>query len=116
MFWLALAALSALPPAPGPDPGPSNGVSVTRAADDRPETEPVPVPEPTPLAVRYHRTGVWVWAFARVWNLTVPAVVLLSGLSTRLRDVAGRWGRVWVGTVAVYVVLYLAVDFAADLP
>src|SRR4051812_47649995 len=116
MLRLALATLLVLAPPPQSAAGPPAGVSDRHTVDDRPESEPVPVPEPTPLAVRYHATGVWVWAFARVWDVAVPAAVLLSGLSTRLRDVARRGGRVWVGTVAVYVVLYLAVDFAADLP
>ena len=45
-----------------------------------------------------------------------PAAVLLSGASAGLRNVARRVGRSWFGTVAVYLVLFLAIRFAANLP
>lgn len=97
------------------EPAPGRPVWTAGGVDPQ-ELVPVPVPEPTPLAVQYHRTGVWLWAFARLWNVAVPLAVLVTGASARFRDLARRVGRSWFGTVAVYVVLFLAVEFLADLP
>lgn len=80
------------------------------------ESIPLPVPEPSPLAVQYHWTGLWLWAFGRLWVMTIPLVILVTGASARLREVARSLGRNWFGTVAVYVVLFLLVRFAAELP
>jgi len=86
------------------------------AAVDVDEETPVPVPEPTPRAVEYHRTGLWLWAFARVWDVAVPLAILVTGASAGLRDRAKKVGRTWYGTVAVYVVLFLVIRYLADLP
>ena len=82
------------------------------------ETAPVAVPEPTADAVRFHRTGLALWVVARVWSLGVPALILWSGSSARIRDwAAGRGGRrPWFAAVAAYGAIYLCVDFALKLP
>jgi STE24 endopeptidase len=74
------------------------------------------VPEPSALAVRYHRTGTYLWVFARAWDAAVPLALLLTGASARLRTVARGFGRAWLPTVAAYAVLYLGVVFLAELP
>ena len=84
--------------------------------DSQDETVPVAIPKPTPQALEYHRTGNWIWAFARFWDIAVPGVLLVSGMSARLRNLAKRLGRVWFGTIAVYVALYLLLIFITDLP
>jgi STE24 endopeptidase len=86
------------------------------AADSVDELTPVPVPEPSPLAVEYHRTGIRLWLFGRLWVVLVPLVILFTGTSARMRDVANKIGRNWFGTIAMYVVLFLLLDFIADLP
>jgi Zn-dependent protease with chaperone function len=86
------------------------------AADGEDELTPLPVPEPTPKAVRYHRTGAWIWVFARCWDVAVPLALLLTGASARLRDVARKVGRTWFGTVVVYALLFLGVLYLTDLP
>jgi Zn-dependent protease with chaperone function len=113
---LAAALALSLFPCPAHAADPLASSRTVQAGDDPSEREPVPVPEPTSLAVRYHRTGNWLWAFARLWNVAVPAVILVSGFSARMRDLARRVGRGWFGTVAVYVLLYLALEFVVDLP
>src|SRR5262249_46188923 len=88
-----------------------------QAADDDPaERGTVPVPEPSPKAVQYHRSGLWIWAFAMLWDVAVPALILISGLSARMRNAARKVGRGWYFTVALYVVLFLGLTFLADLP
>ena len=48
---------------------------------------PVPVPEPTPEALRFYRTGLWLWGLGRIWGIAVPAVILFTGFSGRIRAV-----------------------------
>jgi STE24 endopeptidase len=87
------------------------------AADDPAEQVPVAVPEPTALALQYHRTGHGVWAFGELWAMAVPAALLATGASVRLRERARRLARGrWYGTVAIYLALFLAIVFVADLP
>ena len=76
----------------------------------------VAVPPPSPKAVRFYESGVRLWFVNRAWALAVPALILVTGLSARIRSfAAGRgWPRVLV--VATYGVIFLAVDFLLDLP
>jgi Zn-dependent protease with chaperone function len=76
----------------------------------------VPVPEPSAQTERYYRSGNVLWVVATVWGLLVPAAIVLSGVSARLRDWAHALGRNWFFTIAVYVLLYLALVFLIDLP
>jgi Zn-dependent protease with chaperone function len=86
------------------------------AAGEPDETTPLDVPEPTALALQFHRTGNWIWVFGRIWDLAVPAVVLVSGLSGRLWVLSRRVGRVWIAAAAVYFFLYLLIGFIVDFP
>jgi STE24 endopeptidase len=81
------------------------------------ETQPVAVPEPSALALEYNRTGNWLWAANQVWAILVLAVVLATGLSARLRDVALRLARNrWFFALALYFVLFTLITTAVDLP
>lgn len=76
----------------------------------------VPVPEPSELALRYYRSGNLLWMINVLVGLLVPAVILFSGWSARLRDWARRVGRGWAGTVLVYVVIYVTLTGLVTLP
>ncbi|HEU4648777.1 MAG TPA: M48 family metallopeptidase [Gemmatimonadales bacterium] len=76
----------------------------------------VPVPEPSELALRYYRSGNLLWVINVLVGLLVPAVILFSGWSARLRDWARRVGRGWAGTVLVYVFLYVTLTGLVTLP
>jgi len=108
----------AAPPNPPPEESP-HGIA-NQAADSSPAPEPergpVPVPEPTEKALRFARGGNWLWATDQVWSLLVPALILFTGLSAKLRDRARKIGRVWLFTIVVYVALFALIDFLADLP
>jgi Zn-dependent protease with chaperone function len=79
--------------------------------------ESVPVPEPSAKALRYYRSGNVLWAASNAWGLLVPAVLLLTGFSARLRRTAERLvGRRLGLLVAAYFVLFAAVSFVVDLP
>jgi Zn-dependent protease with chaperone function len=93
--------------------GAASAVAVDGAAD---ELSPVPVPAPTALAVRFHRSGNLLWGVNQLSSFAVQALLLFTGLSARLRDLARRIGRVWFFTVGIYAILYVAIVFAIELP
>jgi Zn-dependent protease with chaperone function len=77
---------------------------------------PVPVPPPSEKALRYYRSGNVLWAVGELWGLLVPALLLFTGFSARMRDVARKVGRNGFFTVAVYSLLFVLVTFVLDLP
>jgi STE24 endopeptidase len=81
------------------------------ASDDR-----VAVPEPTEQARAYHRSGNVLWVLDTAWALVLPALLLWTGLSARMRDWAHTAGRKWFFAVAIYWVLFTVVTTAIDLP
>ena len=78
---------------------------------------PVPVPEPSAKAMRYYRSGIALWLIGLLWGFVVPGVILLTGFSARLRDLASGHGRrpLFV-TAGLYFVLYSVVGTLLDLP
>jgi Zn-dependent protease with chaperone function len=95
------------------DPPRSTAASADRGRD---EEEPVAVPVPSDKAMRFYRGNNALWAVNRAWALLVTGGLAFSGLSARMRTVARRIGRTWFLTIGIYVVLYLAVVFAINLP
>ena len=59
------------------------------------ENAPVPVPVPSEKAVRHYRSGNVLWCLRTAWALALPALLLFSGFSARLRNFARRLGRKW---------------------
>ncbi len=90
------------------------GSAVTEITAD--ELRPVEVPIPSEQALRFYRSGMWLWAFDVCWGLIVPAVIVFTGFSAVLRNLARRLGRWWFPTVGLYVVLYLAILFLINFP
>jgi Zn-dependent protease with chaperone function len=81
------------------------------------ETQPVSVPEPSELAVSYHRSGNLLWAANQIWSIGMLVVLLITGLSARLRDVALRLTRHrWFLALTVYVILITVITAVVDLP
>jgi Zn-dependent protease with chaperone function len=77
----------------------------------------VAVPEPTEAALRYHAGNNWVWAADTLLGLLVPALLLFTGFSARLRALARRIARGrWLPTVAAYAVLIVVVTSLLWLP
>jgi STE24 endopeptidase len=76
----------------------------------------VAVPAPDELAIRYHRSGNVLWAVDTALGLLIPGLLLFSGLSARLRDLAQRRGRRWLPTVAIYAVLFVLATALLTLP
>jgi len=79
-------------------------------------TETVAVPEPSELALRYHRSGNVLWVIETVLSLLLPALLLFTGVSARLRHLAQRIGRRWFLVVAVYALIFTLVMAVLTLP
>jgi STE24 endopeptidase len=96
------------------DSVPAQAHDTTAAAN---ATATIPVPEPSALAVQYYRSGHLIWAGATALELLVPAALLFTGLSARVRDLARRIARGrWFFTVAIYGVAYVLIQAIVLLP
>jgi Zn-dependent protease with chaperone function len=74
------------------------------------------VPEPSALAIQYHRSGNVLWAVETGLGMIIPAVLLFSGLSARMRSLSQRVGRRWLLTVLLYAVLFTVLLAALTFP
>jgi Zn-dependent protease with chaperone function len=103
-------AIAANPATPQPD---------LRVTTDRPidlNSVHVPVPPATPKALEFYRTGIPLWFLGRGLSMAVPFLILVTGLSSRIRRFASNNGQPWVVSVAIYAVLFLAIEFLLNLP
>ena len=80
------------------------------------ETGPVPVPEPSPLAMQRYRSGIVLWIADTIWGFVLPGLVLMTGLSARMRDWSTRIGRKWFFIIAIYFAVFSILTFVIDLP
>ena len=95
-------------------------VTLVSARQDIPpindSSAPVAVPEPSAQAMAYYRGGNVIWIVRAVLALAVPAIVLFTGLSIRMRNLAQRVGCRWLLVIAVYFALYWLVNGLLHLP
>ena len=77
---------------------------------------PVPVPEPSPLAMQRYRSGIVLWIADTIWGFVLPGLVLVTGLSARMRDWSTRIGRKWFFIIAIYFAVFSILTFVVDLP
>jgi STE24 endopeptidase len=89
---------------------------------DRPQqlqsstADTVVVPEPSALAVQYHRSGNVLWAVETSLGMILPAALLFSGISARMRSLSQRVGRRWFLTLLLYALLLTALLAVLTLP
>jgi Zn-dependent protease with chaperone function len=76
----------------------------------------VAVPEPTEQAMAYYHSGNVLWIIGQAVVLAIPAIVLFSGLSARMRDESRRMGRKWFFIIVVYFVAYSMLQFVMHFP
>lgn len=90
------------------------------AAQERTPTaeveDPVAVPEPSEKAMRFYRTGMAWWSVFVLWGILIPALILFTGLSARMRDLAQKIGRTWFLTIGAYAALYFVLRYVIDFP
>ena len=98
---------------PGANPAATPGATAVSPSDDR---APVPVPEPGEKAIRFYRSGNVLWCLRTLWEVAVPAAILFTGFSARIRDRAERIGRRWFFVVVIYLVTFMAVKYLLDWP
>lgn len=96
-------------------PGTEARVSAGQAAGQK-QTGPVEVPEPGEKALRYHRGNVVIWLLTTIWGLLIPGIILFTGFSAGIRDLAARIGRNWFFTVVIYLVIFTVISLLIDLP
>jgi Zn-dependent protease with chaperone function len=78
---------------------------------------PVTVPEASELALRYFRSGNIIWTVEEVLGILLPALLLFTGLSARLRTLASSVARGhFYPTLVVYMVLLALLLFVVQLP
>lgn len=111
-YWIVLAVAAVASASATGSPLENTGVQ-----DDGPVAEgPVVVPPPTEEAVRYYQTGVAWWAFNKVWEIVLPAIILFTGLSAAIRTRAQRVGRKWFFTIGLYWVFFILVLYVVNWP
>ncbi len=82
----------------------------------RSTADTVVVPEPSALAIQYHRSGNVLWAVETGLGMIVPAVLLFSGISARIRSLSQRIGRRWFPSLVLYAVLFTLLVAVATVP
>lgn len=80
------------------------------------ESGQVAVPEPSEKALAYYYTRNVLWAAGLLLALAVPALVLFTGWSARIRDRARRVSARWPAVLLIYLATYGAIEFVAGLP
>jgi Zn-dependent protease with chaperone function len=100
---------------------PASQASPAPAATAAPASNPappptVPVPTASAKAMRYYRSGNVLWVIDTLWGLAIPALLLFTGFSAWMRDLAQKNGRNWFFTVVLYAVFFAFADFVLSLP
>jgi Zn-dependent protease with chaperone function len=106
ILFLILPGIEAQTPLPDRSDG-----SMRDARTDR-----VEVPPPSEKAVRYYRSGNVLWVINVAWGILIPCLFLFTGFSARIRRWAQKLGRKWFFVIAIYVVIFTALNFVIDLP
>jgi Zn-dependent protease with chaperone function len=77
----------------------------------------VNVPDASELALRYYRSGNVIWAAEQVLGIALPALLLFTGWSARIRTFASSLARGhFYPTLVAYMVLVALLLFVVQLP
>jgi hypothetical protein len=80
------------------------------------DQSPVAVPEPSEKAMARYRSGIVLWVADTVWGFVLPALILFTGVSARMRDWAVRIGRKRFFIIAIYFAIFSVITYLIDLP
>jgi len=112
---MAIALAPALSGAPASGPAPTEHAAYGRVFEPG-NTATVPVPEPSEKAIRFYRSGNVLWCIRVVWDLSIPALILFTGFSARLRQWTERTERSWFFKLLLYIVSYMALQYLLEFP
>ncbi|HVU52281.1 MAG TPA: M48 family metallopeptidase [Polyangia bacterium] len=77
----------------------------------------VTVPEASALALRYYRSGNVIWAVEQALGVALPALLLFTGWSARVRTFASNVARGhFYPTLVLYMALLASIVFVVQLP
>jgi Zn-dependent protease with chaperone function len=108
----APAALSQVPAGQSVDP---SSPTVETPAPSRDQSR-VAVPEPSEKAMARYRSGIVLWIADTIWGFVLPALILFTGVSARIRDWAVRIGRKRFFVIALYFAIFSVITYVIDLP
>ena len=87
--------------------------TITAASED---LGPVPVPIPSEKAMDYYNSGNVLWVIDILWGILIPALLLFTGFSARIRNWAQRIGKKWFFVIGIYFILFSIIVFVVGLP
>jgi STE24 endopeptidase len=76
----------------------------------------VVVPQMSEIARKYYESGNILWIVQQFWNLAVPFLILVTGLSGKMGKVSQTVGRNWFFTLLIYLALFTCVTTLVQLP
>jgi Zn-dependent protease with chaperone function len=102
----------------------ANGSDQKAASNRRPRvvlaggqpTNYVEVPPPSEKALSYYHSGNVLWIINTAWGILIPALLLFTGFSARIRTWARRLGKKWFFTVVLYFLILWIFLYIIDWP
>ncbi len=79
-------------------------------------TPPVPVPRPTPQAIEFYKSGNILWIVQNLWELAVPALILFTGFSAKIRRFCDGITKIWFWNTFFFVLFFLIIAAILTLP
>ncbi len=76
----------------------------------------VQIPDVSEETLRYYRSGTILWAVQQLWSLFLPCFFLMTGWSAKLAAFAEKRRRFWYGSLALYLLLFIALYQLLSLP
>lgn len=74
------------------------------------------VPQATETAMRYYNSGNVLWIVSLVFGFLVPVLFLWTGFTGKLGTFSAKMGRSWYGTIATYLIAFIAINTALEFP
>ena len=76
----------------------------------------VALPEASEKTLSFYRSGNVLWGVRTAWSLLLPALILFTGFSARLRSWAEQRGHKWYFAFALYFIAFTFLSFLLNLP
>jgi len=112
-----MTAVGWLAPRPTLAVVPGEQAPAATAAASVSNADRVEVPPPSEKALRYFRGGNVIWGIEQILSLLLPALLLFTGLSARMRTLASHIGHGhFYPTLVAYLILFSLLMFVIQLP